>query len=888
VRYLVLLASIALSCPWSAAAQRLPSTVVPSHYALWLAPDLQAKTFRGRETIRVDVRDATPTITLNAAEIEFETVRIRAGRTSQVATVALDAEREQVSFTVATPIPRGPADIEITYTGHLNDKLRGFYLSKTATRSYAVSQMEATDARRAFPSFDEPAFKATFDIALMIDTGDIAISNGRAIADRPGPEPGKHTVTFATTPKMSTYLVALLVGDFKCRAGEADGIPIRVCATPDKAGLTGYALDAAEREVKFYNQYFGIKYPFGKLDLVGIPDFSAGAMENAGAITFRERALLVDPSNSASALRRTVVEVTAHEIAHQWFGDLVTMRWWDDIWLNEGIATWMEKKAMAALEPSWHAELAEAQDTQSALGLDALRTTRPIRTSAESPDDINALFDGIAYEKTAAVLRMIEQYVGPESFRRGVTAYLRAHAYANATGEDFWNELTRVTRKPVDRIMTSFVEQPGAPVLTVRNSCSESRGTTTVTQQRFFETPPSSPASSSASRDELWTFPACFKTAAQGPRCELIERREQTFPAESCDVQFANAASRGYYLTDYTPDAVRALAARVGTLALVERIGLLGDEWRIMRAGRHRLDVFLDLASAMSGDDTAAVIDGVADRVEQINDRWLDPSQRPQFADWTRTRFGPTLARLGIPGSATEDDNRLSLRATLIELVGITGNDPEVQRQARDLARRYLADAGSLPATIASPVLHVAAFAGDAALYDAYREKLSGLAGQPEQYYRYFNALAWFRDPALVQRTLAFVLTPAVRSQDVGALIGALMSQPWSQDAAWQFVRDQWTALTSKLDPFQGIPALVGGTGGFCSMQRADEVQTFFEQRAGATPPRVLQRQLERIRSCAAARDRDADSLRDWLARATTSGTTSAPDPDSLRRPARP
>src|SRR5687767_7376428 len=486
--FLAVAATLLLVSP--AAAQRLSDTVVPEHYTLWFAPDLAKETFRGRETIQAVVTQPTTSVTLHAADIQFGEVRITSGGRTQTARVTTDPKAETATFTVPQRLAEGPVTIAVTYTGILNDKLRGFYLSVANGRRYAVTQMEATDARRAFPSFDEPAYKATFDISLTVAAADTVISNGRQISDTAGPEPGTHTVTFATTPKMSAYLVAMLVGDFVCREGGADGIPIRNCSTPDKLPLTGFALSAAEQQVAFFNQYFGIKYPFGKLDIIGVPDFAAGAMENIGAITFRERILLVDPDRSSVDLRRNVASVIAHEIAHQWFGDLVTMKWWDDIWLNEGFATWAANKPLAAWRPEWRMELNATEETQAALGLDSLRSTRAIRTQVSTPDEINQVFDPIAYEKTSGVLNMIEAFVGAEPFRQGVSSYLKKYAYGNAAGEDFWTEMTRVTGKPVDKIMKSYVDQTGAPVISARlKNGPGSTSELTLTQQRFYGSP---------------------------------------------------------------------------------------------------------------------------------------------------------------------------------------------------------------------------------------------------------------------------------------------------------------------------------------------------------------------------------------------------------------
>jgi aminopeptidase N len=847
-----------------AAAQRLSDTVIPEHYSLWFAPDLEKETFRGRETINVVVTQPTTTITLNAAEIQFGDVRITSGGRTQTARVTTDAAAETATFAVSQSLAEGPATIEVTYTGVLNDKLRGFYISRANDRKYAVTQMEPTDARRAFPSFDEPAFKATFDISLMVDAGDTAISNGRPLSDTAGPEPGKHTLTYARTPKMSTYLVAMVVGDFVCRDGASDGTPLRVCSTPDKRALTAFALEAAEQQLRFYNDYFGIKYPFGKLDIIAVPDFAAGAMENAGAITFRERLLLVDPQRSSVDVRKNVASIISHEIAHQWFGNLVTMKWWDDIWLNEGFATWMANKPLARWKPEWKVELNDAEDTQSALGLDALRSTRAIRTRVETSEQINEVFDGIAYEKTAAVLRMVETYVGAEAFRKAIASYLTKFSYSNAAGEDFWTEIARVTGRPVDRIMKSYVDQAGAPVLSIRNTCTAGSGEVSARQGRFIGSP-----DATAPPTQVWTLPVCFKTGAGQPRCELVDRPEQTSKTTGCDTLFANADARGYYFTEYAPDAARALGRNARALNPLERLSLLGDEWWMVRGGRHDLGVYLDIAAAMADDDTTEVVDTIAARLSYVVGYIADPPQQAPLQAWIRQRFGPALATLGVPGDPGDPDDRQTRRATLLTLVGVVGNDVDIQRRARELAVRYIADPTSLPPSLAPTVLQVAAVSGDRTLYDQYGAQLEKLAAQPEEYYRFFNALSGFRDPALVQRTLELALSPAVRTQDTATLIGRLIGRTGVRDAAWEFTKTQWAALTMKLGT-QGIPGIVSALGSFCSTERAADIREFFAKSPVPSAARTLQQALERIETCAALDAKQSAPFAAWLSATAT------------------
>ena len=532
-RVLAILAFVALTFSW-AIAQRLPAGIArPQNYNLTFTPDLENAKFEGDETITIQVFKPTSEITLNAVDIDFHDVTITSGADSQIAKVTPEKPKEMVVLTVEKPLPAGTAKIHITYTGILNSEMRGLYLGKDDQgRKYAATQFEATDARRAYPSFDEPDYKATFDITAVADKGMAAISNQKVVSDKPGPGE-KHTVKFATTAKMSSYLAALVVGNFEYVEGEADGIPIRVYATTGKKEMGTFALQMAGDILKYYDNYFGIKYPYGKLDLVGLPDFSAGAMENTGCITFREVILLIDEKQGSVDLKKSIASVIAHEMAHQWFGDLVTMKWWDDIWLNEGFATWMSSKPLEKIKPEWNFDLQDVSGSGGALNVDSLANTRPIHQDAETPAQIQELFDGIAYGKTAAVLRMLEAYLGESTFQKGVNAYLKQHEYANATASDFWDAQAKTSSKPVDKIMPTWVQQAGAPIVNVKAQCSGNSTSVQLSQKRYY----SDRAKFEAANDQLWQIPLCLKGSAPGNgagKCELLTSREQNFTLPGC------------------------------------------------------------------------------------------------------------------------------------------------------------------------------------------------------------------------------------------------------------------------------------------------------------------------------------------------------------------
>jgi aminopeptidase N len=863
MKRLLLMALLSLGLCWCARGQRLPDTVVPEVYDLTFTPDVTKAAFAGTETIHVKLRKPTSAVTLNAAELEFQEASITAGGTTQPAKYTFDPEKEQATLTVPKQIPAGPAEIRIRFTGILNDKLQGFYLSKSERRNYAVTQFENTDARRAFPSFDEPAFKAVFNITLVVDKGDTAISNGKIISETPGPGQGKHTLKFSPSPKMSSYLVAMLVGDFVCREGGTDGIPIRVCALPEKKEMTGFALQASENILRFYNKYYAIKYPYGKLDHIVFADFAAGAMENVAAITYRESELLIDEKTASYDAKQQVASVIAHEMAHQWFGDLVTMQWWNDIWLNEGFATWMAWKPLEAWKPEWNMQQQEIGETLGALGADSLPSVRTIRANAETPADIAALFDDIAYGKAGAVLRMVEAYVGPEVFQKGVNAYVEKHKYANATAEDFWNQITETSGKPVDKIMESFTEEPGAPLITLKSECKGNRTEVMLKQERYV----SDAAKMSAGYDQIWPVPVnLLPSDTKQPAYHLLTKKEETFELPGCSAWvYANAGGRGYYRSDYEPTEFAKMAADVeSTLSAEERVRVPSDAWALVRVGRMKIGDYLNLLQKMRPERSREVVQSMIAHIPEIHDNFVSAADRPAFEKWVRDFLRPVAADLGEAPAAGESEERQALRVDVFGILAQYGRDPELIAKARATADQYMKDSESVSPELARKALTISAMNGDAALYDQFVAHLKN-AKTPEEYGFYLHALGFFPQAALAKRTFDLVLGPDVRNQDLYALVFPVVNYE-TQAQAWELFKADFPTILKKVDAPDAV-SLAQVAGLFCDAGLRDDSQKFFAEQNLPGTKRILQNAQDQVNACIQVRDLQQKNLSTYLER---------------------
>ena len=826
------------------AADRLPRTATPDRYDLVIATDLDAGTFTGEVAIHLDVHEATSVLVCNAAELDIHGASVDADGASVTGAIRLDVEREQLHVELPEPIGPGRAVLRVAFGAELNRQLRGFYRSSWTDddgteQTLAVTQFEPTDARRAFPCWDEPDRKAVFAVALDVADGLVGVSNSAELGRDRLPD-GRVRIRFADTMPMSTYLVAFVVGPLAItRTVDAGGVPLRVVCRPGQERLAEFALDVGAFALGWFADYYGIAYPGQKLDMAAVPDFAFGAMENLGCVVYRETLLLVDPASATQAELAAVLDVIAHELAHMWFGDLVTMRWWNGIWLNEAFATFMEMRCAEAYRPEWERWMTFGRERTEAFEVDALAATRPIEFPVHRPADAEAMFDTLTYQKGSAVVRMLEQYLGADAFRDGIRRYLQAHQYGSTETTDLWDALEEETGEPIRAMMDTWIFQGGFPLVSVR-----AEGDSVIVEQQRFRYDREVDGTT-------WHVPIVLRDPASTQRVLLDDRR--TTAAVTGAPVVANAGGHAFYRVAYD-DALRAaLLDHLGDLSPLERYAVLDDTQALLLRG--------DLGPG----ELASLIDRLVDTGERDLSVWqlgvgaldsLHRATRPEDGEvvsaWICERLGRVTHSLGTAGPG-DDDRTRALRGLLLGTRGVHG-DPDALALGRTTFAAALADAGTVDPELAAGALRAVsthATSEDAeAILDRFRH-----GATPQEQIRHLYALGNARDPELFDRYLALCATEEVRAQNLAFAYAAAIRNRVHADRAWDAVEVQWSTIVERL-PFTMLHRLVGGVTSISDPGLAERVAAFLGRQDVPHANALIAQHMERMRTLVALRER--------------------------------
>lgn len=848
----------------------LPTSVRPQRYDLSLAPDLEQHTFSGSETVELEVRAPTERVVLHAAEIEFQSVTLRQnGKEWKPGRIDLDSEEETAAFVFPEALTKGAATLSIEFTGGLNDQMRGFYRSVYKVdgreRTMAVTQFESTDARRAFPCWDEPAVKAVFEVTLVVPQDRVAISNMPAERTEVDTQ-GRKVVRFGATPVMSTYLLAFIVGELdalETRTG--DGVVVRVFTPVGKKEQGRFALDVAARTLSFFSEYFAIRYPLPKMDLIAIPDFAAGAMENWGAVTYRETAILIDPEQSSAATRQRVAIIIAHELAHQWFGNLVTMEWWTHLWLNEGFASWIEYLAVDHLFPEWDIWTQFVfNDLGRALSLDSLKNSHPIEVEVGHPSEISEIFDAISYSKGASVIRMLAAYLGADVFRKGLQRYLTRHQFANATTEDLWRALAEESGKPVKQVMDTWTKQAGYPVLSAQVE-GGAGGALQVTQSRFLLS-----GKPDAGDSSQWLVPISV-TGADGNEkaAALLEGRELKLKAGLAREGWIklNPGQTGFYRTNYSASLWKQLEAAIaeGRLAATDRLGLESDAFALTRAGYLSTTQALSLALAYRNESDYTVWADLSSNLHAYDSLLCGEPYYGLFRSYARDLYAPVHERLGWDAQPNESHLTTMLRPMVIGILGSYGDAAvaaEAGRRFDEASRCGVKLPPDLRSAVYGLVVENRGAEGHAEILKLFRS-----ADLNEEKTRCLRALGRSPDAELLRQTLELSLSAEVRSQDTPLVVAGVAANRLGRDLAWQFLRERWGEFDRRYGRggFLIARLIAATTEDFTTLEKAAEVEKFFEAHPAPAAARTIRQSLERIRSNALWLDRDREAIGAWL-----------------------
>lgn len=847
---------------------RLPPTIRPRRYAIDIDVDLDNWRFRGREDIDIDIKEATSSLTLHAVELDISDVHLTlADRRVLSATLTWDPEAETVTLHLGETIPPGPAALALAFDGEIRARLRGFYRSEKDGRRYAATQFEAADARRAFPCFDEPAFKARFALTLTMPPGVVAIANG-AIEEEHTVPGGRTRVRFAETPPISSYLVAYTVGPYEATAPACtpSGVPVRVFLPQGMADKGTYAREAHVRSLAYLEDYTAIPYPYGKVDAIGVPDFEAGAMENPGAITYRLTAIAADPNRASLPAQKGIFYTAAHELTHMWWGDLVTMSWWDDLWLNESFATFVGYTVVADLMPEWSMWRDFVATLTRPFNLDALLSTHPISFEVRNAKQATERFDVITYWKGAGVVRMVERFLGADAFRAGVRAYLNRYREGNATADDFWRELSQTSGRDVATVANAWIRHPGHPLVRISTAATDDALSLTLRQERFLADPAAKPQTAAT----LWPIPLVIKYGtATDVREErvLLDAPEATVTLPGARWCFPNGDGAGFYRFALDDAALAPLVAVVqSSLTAPERLVLVANQWALVKAGRVPMPQFFALLEGFRSECDRAVLAAIAERLFWLGTHVASDEAHPALAQFVAGFFAPALDAFGWDPTPQESGDDRLRRATVIGALGDLARVPTVVATARERLERYLRDPATLDTNLVSVVVGIAARTGDAALFARYLERKQAATRDPEEEQRFLLGLTAFEDAALIERTLRLTLTDAVRPQDRAHLLAALLGQRAARAAAWNFVRVHWRELVERMDPMLQ-QNLVRALAQLTPEPMATEVREFLPRRATGETRETIAQAVEQLAIDAAACTRLRPALGVTLAR---------------------
>ncbi|KAJ5669164.1 hypothetical protein N7462_010234 [Penicillium macrosclerotiorum] len=852
----------------------LPTNVKPVHYDLTLEPNFETFKYDGTVVIDLQVNEDTDFISLNSNEIDIHSavVQSKGAVVDSQPTISMNKDNQVATIKFNQAIAAGSdAQLTLTFTGILNDNMAGFYRSSYKTKDgkteyIASTQMEPTDCRRAFPCFDEPALKAKFTVTLIADKDMTCLSNMDVASETDLKNSAKKAVKFNTSPLMSTYLVAFIVGHLNYVETKNFRVPIRVYATPDQDIEHGrFSLELAAKTLAFYEKAFDSDFPLPKMDMVAVPDFSAGAMENWGLITYRIVDVLLDEKTSGASRKERIAETVQHELAHQWFGNLVTMDFWDGLWLNEGFATWMSWYSCNVFYPEWKVwETYVIDNLQSALSLDSLRSSHPIEVPVKRADEINQIFDAISYSKGSSVLRMISKYLGEEVFLQGVKNYIKKHAYGNTETGDLWTALADASGKPVQSVMDIWTKNVGFPVISVTENPASS--SISLKQNRFLRTGDVRP-------EEDQTLYPCMlglRTKEGVNEDTMLTDREHEFKVPDMNFFKLNADHSGIYRTSYSPERLRKLgkAAKDGLLTTEDRAGMIADSGALAASGYQKTSGMLSLLQSMDTESEFVVWNEILTRIGVLRAAWIfeDAETKDALLSFQRSLVSGKAHELGWQFSDKDGHILQQLKALMFSCAAMAG-DEAVVKAAQDMFDRFAAgDMSAIHPNIRGSVFSIVLKNGGPREYDVVLDRFRHAPTSDEKTTA-LRCLGTAEDPALIQRTLALALGDEVKNQDIYMPLSGLRNHAAGIEARWTWLKENWDVIFKRLPPSLGMLGTVVqlSTSSFCTEAQLKEVEEFFGAKDTKGYDRAVEQSLDAIRAKINWLKRDNEDVKSWL-----------------------